>query len=602
MVKLANPRNTLLLEASWEVLNPVGGIHTVIRSKAAVASKKWGENYYLLGPNIHPEVQVEWEPLSDLSGPVGGAIKKMRTMGYGVELGTWQIAGRPKAILFDLEPGMARLGEIKSALWNDHRIPCGNISEPLVEQVLAFGYLLTIFLRLLSEINGGKKQLIAHFHEWMVGTPIANLRKAGLPVQTVFTTHATILGRYLAMNDNEFYEHLPFYKWSQEARRFNIECQAHIERAAAHGAHVLTTVSEVTGNECHHLLGRKPDVILPNGLDIERFSVLYELQNLHRINRDKIHEFVIGHFFPTYSFDLENTLYFFTSGRYEYRNKGFDLTLQALARLNWKMKLEKIDTTVVMFFITHRPFHSLNPKVLQSRAMLDKLRQTVEIIQKQVGEKLFFQLATSGNFQLPKLDDFVSEYWKLALKKTLRSWKSDELPLILTHILENDSTDEILNFLRHGNLINQKEDRVKIVYHPDFISPRCPLGHQDYEQFVRGCHMGIFPSYYEPWGYTPLECIACGVPTVTSDLSGFGDYALKHMPGAERKGVYVVRRRDQSYEVQAEQLACWLFDFVRFSRRERMKQRNRLENASQDFDWSNLYQYYERAYHLAKGP
>ena len=165
----------------------------------------------------------------------------------------------------------------------------------------------------------------------MGAAAIPEIRRLNLPVATVFTTHATLLGRYLATGDNWFYNHLPNINWHADAKRYNIEARVLLERAAAHGAHVFTTVSSVTAQECEHLLGRRVDAVLPNGLNIERFIARHESENLHKIYKEKIHKFVMGHFFQSYHFDLNRTLYFFTSGRYEYRNKGFDLT-RALAR------------------------------------------------------------------------------------------------------------------------------------------------------------------------------------------------------------------------------------------------------------------------------
>ncbi|HXA00618.1 MAG TPA: glycosyltransferase, partial [Cytophagaceae bacterium] len=310
-------------------------------------------------------------------------------------------------------------------------------------------------------------------------------------------------------------------------------------------------------------------------------------------------QFVMGHFFHSYSFDLDKTIYLFTSGRYEYKNKGFDITLEALARLNWRMRQENIDTTVVMFFITKQPFQSMNPKVLQSRAVMEEIRQTCDAIEKQVGERLFYAAASSSENKIPALNDFIDDYWKLRLRRTIQSWKSNELPIVVTHNLYHDDKDEILNFLRTANLVNNWYDKVKVVYHPDFISPTNPLFGMEYGQFVRGCHLGVFPSYYEPWGYTPLECLASGVPAVTSDLSGFGDYVIKNIPEQEEKGIYVVTRRDRSFDDAANQLTNQLFSFVKMNRRDRITQRNRVESASELFDWKKLGTYYDKAYNIA---
>jgi glycogen synthase len=308
----------------------------------------------------------------------------------------------------------------------------------------------------------------------------------------------------------------------------------------------------------------------------------------------------MGHFFQSYSFDLDKTLYFFTSGRFEYSNKGFDMTLEALARLNYMLQRDNIDMNIVMFIVTKQPYHSINPEVLHSRALMEEIQATCDNIQKQVGKQLFKAAASSDQAQtLPDLNQFVDDYWRLRLRRTLQSWKTWSLPKVVTHNLVYNDQDEIIKYLRTANLVNNQHDKVKIVYHPDFISPTNPLFRMEYGQFVRGCHLGIFPSYYEPWGYTPLEAMASGVPSVTSDLSGFGDYALKNLEDLEEKGIYVVHRNHKSFHESAGQLANILYSFIVQSRRERINQRNRVESASEHFDWINLREYYDRAHQLA---
>lgn len=599
-MKSMEPAEEFLIETAWEVCNQVGGIYTVIRSKVPSISEKWNGNYLLIGPYFHGKASAEFEPITqiDPNDIIGKIVDRMRHQGLEVHYGYWLVSGRPKVLLFNPFSVFPRLGEIKYMLWADHNISTPD-GDDLLNQVVAFGFLVKLFLKELVSEKKFNKKIVTHFHEWMVGTVIPDIRKENLPVTTVFTTHATLLGRYLAMNDHEFYEHLPYYNWEAEAKNFNIESMVRIERAAAHGAHVFSTVSEVTGRECQYLLGREADIILPNGLNIERFTALHEFQNLHLQYKEQIHEFVMGHFFQSYSFDLDKTLYFFTSGRYEYKNKGYDLTLEALARLNWKMKEAGMDTTVVMFFITKQPYSTINPKVLQSRAVMEEIRETCEAIEKQVGNRLFCAAAESDDGKLPDLNAYVDEYWKLRLRRTLLSWKSEELPIVVTHNIYNDDKDEILNFIRSANLVNNSHDRVKMVYHPDFISPTNPLFGMEYGQFVRGCHLGVFPSYYEPWGYTPLECMASGVPAVTSDLSGFGDYVIKNVEKPQKKGIYVVNRVNDNFYGSAEQLANMLFSFVNMSRRDRIQQRNLVESSSEDFDWQNLTKFYDQAYKLA---
>jgi len=310
----------------------------------------------------------------------------------------------------------------------------------------------------------------------------------------------------------------------------------------------------------------------------------------------------MGHFFQSYSFDLDKTMYFFSSGRFEFLNKGFDMTLEALRLLNAKLKKAKSDTTVVMFFITKRPVWSINPDVLQSRGVMEEIRQNCDAIIEQVGKRLFHESAASEeDHRLPDLNNLVDDYWRLRYRRTLQSWKKERWPIIVTHNLVDDLNDEILNYLRQNGLINSPDDKVKVVYHPDFINPTNPLFGMEYSDFVRGCHLGIFPSYYEPWGYTPLESIALGVPTVTSDLSGFGDYIIKNIEGPLSKGVFVLPRYKRSFRDSAEKMAAFLFEFANGGRRERMLLRNRAEDLSEHFDWQILLEQYEKAYIMAFG-
>ena len=589
--------NTLLTEIAWEACNQVGGIYTVLRSKVPTMIEKFGDNYCLVGPYVHAYVTTEFEEIKDIEGPFSKAAAKMREMGFEAHFGKWLVTGRPKIVLLNPHSVFDKLGELKYQLWEHHHIEVPD--DDLINQVVAFGFLTKIFIEVLSGKKTKNQNIIAHFHEWMAAIPIPEIKKANLPVSITFTTHATILGRYLAMNDPEFYNHLPFFDWLQEAKNFNIEAQVRIERAAAHGSHVFTTVSEVTAVECQYLLNREPDVVTPNGINIDRFTVVHEFQNQHQKYKERIHQFVMAHFFNNYTFDLDKTLYFFTSGRFEFRNKGFGLTLEALARLNYMMQKERIDKTVVMFFITKQPYHSINPDVLQSRAVMEELRQTCQSIEKQVGSKLFHEAAEIPDSKLPELSKYVDDYWRLRFRRTLQSWKSDRLPPIVTHNLINDTDDPILMFLRSANLVNNASDKVKIVYHPDFIVAANPLWGIDYDQFTRGCNLGVFPSYYEPWGYTPLESIARGVPAVTSNLSGFGDFVVHNIPNSEEKGIIVIDKVKNTFHESAQQLADELLKFVKQNLRERVEFRNKSEAASVNFDWNSLVKHYDKAYLLS---
>lgn len=604
MSKRSSPSSIILpkahlVEIAWEVCNQVGGIYTVIRSKVPCVMEHWAGRYCLVGPYLTKHVNAELEFRDDVQDIFGQAAAVLRKRGYHIHYAEWLVTGKPRVVL--INPNVIEdqaLHVVKYLLWKNHGISTTN-ENPLLNQVIAFGYLTKMFLDEVSKLSGEDLPLIAHFHEWMASLPILDMKREGSPVKTVFTTHATQLGRHLAINSPFFYSHLPFFNWQEEAKKFSIETEAAIEFHSAQSCDLFTTVSEVTARECKHLLKRKPDAVLPNGLNIHRYESDHELQNLHTQHKEGIHQFVMAHFFHSYTFDLQKTIYFFTSGRFEFKNKGFDLTLDALVQLNEQLKNENADVTVVMFFVSKRDYYSLLPEVLHSKAMMEEIRQTCDAIVQQVGRHLFTEGTVREDHRLPDLNEFVDEYWKLRYRRTIQSWKTDKLPSVVTHRLVDEKNDEIMRFLKERQFLNAESDKVKIVYHPDFVSFTNPLFGMEYLQFVRGCNLGIFPSYYEPWGYTPLECMASGIPSVTSDLSGFGDYLLRHMPDHDKNGMYVVERGKKSYDWSARQLASYLYTFLKLSRRERDIQRNNVESYSEAFHWTNLLKHYHAVYERA---
>ncbi len=587
---------TPIIECSWEVCNQIGGIYTVLRSKVPAMIDRFGDDYTLLGPLEAKGIDAELEEINQLDDPLGQAVEEFRREGIQIRYARWLVTGRPKVVLIDPNYGASKLSQYQEHYAKTYGLEKDPNNE-LLNRMIVWSKLNYRFLSLVQEKRGQGNKIVAHFHEWMASLPILDLHKHNPEVCTVFTTHATLLGRYLASSYSGFYRNLANYKWEQEARHFGIFPMAQIERLSARYSNSFTTVSEITAKECVHLLGKTPDVITPNGLNIKRYVAMHEVQLKHQEFKEVLHDFTIGHFFPSYHFDLDKTLYFFTAGRYEFGNKGYDVTIRALDLLNKRMKRDGIDTTVVMFFVTNKESWSINPKVLQSNGVLREIQKCVEAIEKQVGKRLYQSAVSSElDHRLPDTSAMVDDYWKLRYRRTIQSWKSDEWPYITTHNLKDDDNDDILNELRRLKMFNSPKDRVKVVYHPEFINSTNPLFGIDYGDFVRGCHLGIFPSYYEPWGYTPLECIARGVATVTSDLSGFGNYVSGQETGGVDHGVQVLRRDSRSEEQVIEDLANHLLEFVKLSRRYRIIQRNRAEDFSERFDWKQLLPEYEKAY------
>jgi len=591
---LTGRSDVYLCESAWEVCNQVGGIYTVVRSKSPYLVEHWGDRYCLVGPYFPEKSFVEFEEHT-IAEPFQGAMEAMRAAGINAVAGRWLVTGKPQVVLLPPDSVKKTVADIKYFLWQNHHVDM-YVTSPLVDDVVAFGHLQRLFYGFLSERLKKEERLIGHFHEWMSASSLGDIRHDLTNVATVFTTHATVLGRCLATGDTSYQHKIASVDWQAEAQRCGLLPEASLERIAAHSAHVFTTVSEVTARECEYLLGRRPEVLLPNGLNIERFVALHEFQNLHRLHKEKINQFVIGHFFPSYTFDLDKTLYYFTSGRYEHGNKGFNLTIESLARLNWRLTRDGADRTVVFFLITNAARRNVNADVLKQRALMDEISRDCEAIKEQVGSRLFGAVA-QGHW--PRFDDLVDEYWRLRLRRDLQAWRTKRYPSVVTHDLADEAGDPILVQLRACHLNNAPEDRVKVVYNPQFISSADLLFRMDYDQFVRGSHLGVFPSLYEPWGYTPLECVALGIPTITSDMAGFGTYVLNTMVDHYENGIMVVRRRNVSFEDAAEQMTEFMYQVAMLDRRERIALRNSVEATSEYFDWHNLGLHYDEAHEMA---
>ncbi|MBS0197378.1 MAG: glycogen synthase [Planctomycetes bacterium] len=597
------PAGPVLFEVAWEVCNQVGGIYQVLRSKAPLMVQRWAERYCLIGPYEPKSAAVEFEEMKPV-GWIGRAVQTLRDQGLMVHYGRWLVPGRPRVLLIEHWQGHERLAEAKHRLWVDHAISTPG-QDHLIDGVVSFADACQRLFAALCEARaaGGRPAaanapIVGHFHEWMGGLAIPTIRHRNLPVAMVFTTHATLLGRYIASSRDDFYDQLPWLDDETESTRFNIQTQHKIERACAHGAHVFTTVSAVTAEECAQLLGRPIDVVLPNGLTIGLYNAGHEQQRLHGEYKEQIHKFTMGHFFPSYSFDLDRTLYIFTSGRYEPKNKGFDLCLEAMARLNVELKAANLGKNVIFFIISRRPTRSINPLAMEKRGVLNELADVCEKITESVRHRLFVRAASGGKLHL---EDLIDEYWMLRYRRAQHALKQHCLPMAVTHILEDDQGDPVLNQIRYLNLINYEHDPVKVVYSPDFITPTNRLWGMEYDQFVRGCHLGLFPSMYEPWGYTPLECAAMGVPSVTSDLAGFGRYVQENYPNPEQHGMMVLRRRGRPFHEAAAVLAKYLLEFCKMERRDRIALRNEVDKRSWDFDWSKLGRAYHAAHDLAIG-
>ncbi|EDQ84121.1 uncharacterized protein MONBRDRAFT_39385 [Monosiga brevicollis MX1] len=551
----------MTFEVAWEVCNKVGGIHTVIKTKVPQTVAEVGErNYVCVGP-FFPQARTDVEELEPKSEVLAATLDAVRSQGLQLVYGRWLIEGAPQVLLVDIEASRHRIDEWKKDLWEQTGIGCP-WDDKESNNAIIFGYLVAWFMGEYlhqSEVLRGSHQqcVVAHFHEWLAGVGLILCRIRKFRLATIFTTHATLLGRYLCADPKcDFYNNLPYFDVDKEAGDRQIYHRYCIERGSCHSAHIFTTVSKITAYEARHLLKREAEVITPNGLNVVKFSALHEFQNLHAKSKAKIHQFVKGHFYGhiTDEWDLDKTLYFFTAGRYEFVNKGCDLYLESLARLNHMLRQTGSDVTVVAFVIMPAKTANFNVEALRGQAVVKNLTDTVKTIQGKVGAKMLEQVMRG---ELPQSGELLDQTDVLKLKRGLLGAQRDSLPPVITHNLEDDSKDEVLGcirrFVRHG-----KRRR-------------------------------------EPWGYTPAECTVLGVPSVTSDLSGFGLFLREHVEDPSQYGIYVIDRRFKAPEESIQQLTEHMFDFCCLNRRQRINLRNRTERLSDLLGWSTLQDYYYMA-------
>ena len=348
-----------LFEVSWEVCNKVGGIYTVLTSKAQYVNNN-SFDYTLIGPYFQNARNHDFleeavpEELKD-------SFNELKNEGIPCRFGRWMIKSEPAVILVDFSSLFVQRDEVRRKLWEDYQVNSLGAEFDFDEPVL-FSIAAARVIDKLQRRKSGKT--IAHFHEWMTGAGLLWLKKNNPKISTVFTTHATVLGRAIASSSPDFYSFIGKVDVEKEANARGIVAKHHIEKASAHNADVFTTVSEITGIEAGYLLSKKPQAILPNGIDLAEFSAFEELSIRHSHLKHVIKDFIISLFFPYYSFDLDETLLFFTIGRYEFANKGIDVFIDSLGKLNERMKKENTQKTIVSFFFVPAEFIVINTYVI----------------------------------------------------------------------------------------------------------------------------------------------------------------------------------------------------------------------------------------------
>lgn len=584
----------LLFEASWEVCNKVGGIFTVVKSKIVFMQKFYKENYILVGPYFPDKAKDFREKICppDLKE----IFEELRNEGINCHFGNWMVAGNPKTVLIDFNKFASKDNDIKKEFWEKYKIDTlgteyHDFDEPMVWAV-AVGKLIEKFA-----LKNPDKKIAAHFHEWMAGAAIPYLKIKKCKVATTFTTHATMLGRTLAGNNIDLYSMLDNIDPEEEARKFGVTAKFLMEKVCANISDAFTTVSEITGLEAEKILGKKPDVLVLNGLDIMGFPSIEDASIKHKHFKNKVYEFFLSYFFPYYSFDLSKTLIYFIFGRYELKNKGIDMMIEALAKLNQKLKDAHSDKTVVAFFFIPGNARAIRPEIVESRILYDDIKDFVDENMDDIKNKMLYNMI--GNKDLSVNMKILKESQEEELKRRIHRLKREGNPPLSTHEYYDENNDAILNLFKKNSLLNKKDDKVKVIAYPIYLSGADGLLNTDYYETIMAGHLGIFPSYYEPWGYTPLESAALGVAAVTTDLAGFGRYIKPKLPKGPDKGIFVIERYNKNYDESVNQLFKVMEYYAGLDKKQRIKNKIEARNLASLADWKILVEYYIKAHNIA---
>lgn len=588
------PKSDLFFEISWEVCNKVGGIYSVITSKAKQMLSAYKENYYAVGPFFSGKTYAGEFTHKEPPAVLKQVFEKLHKEGIMCIFGTWLIEGEPNTILIDYSNYKHKINDIKGEYWNNFKIDSLHSQYHDYDEPILWSSCVGMLIEEIKKIES-KRKIVAQTHEWLAGGALLYLKSRKVNVGTVFTTHATMLGRTLAANDVDIYGNLDKIKPEEEAYKHGIQDKFLTEKACALNADAFTTVSEITGIEAAAFFGKKPDVLLFNGNDTKIFPTFDEASIQHKVLKNKLKKFMMFYFFPYYQFDLDNTLFYFLAGRYEFKNKGVDLYIDALKNLNDELKAKKSQTNVVAFIWVPAGVKEIKPEILESRTFFEDVYDSVHDAAEDVKDRLVY-----GMLSKSKIDDtfLLGENAQKVISRKVTKLKREGNPPLCTHNLYNESNDVILNTLKQKGLNNSKEDNVKVIFYPIYLGGADRLTDLNYFEGIMACHLGVFPSYYEPWGYTPMETGSLGVASITTDLAGFGRYIKKHANG-KNPGIYVLEREGKTYEHSLNSLSNMFLKFAEGSKQDRIENKLKAKNLADMADWNKLAENYIKAHNIA---
>lgn len=531
----------LLFETSWEVCNKVGGIYTVLSTKANTLRKLYDDNVIFIGPDVwdkknkspyfssRPSLLADWQKTANLP------------YGITVRVGRWKVPGRPIVVLVGFQGLYAVKDEFYGKMWElfgvDSLHAYGDYDEGC-----AFAHAAGIVIESLCRYLGvAGKRIVAHFDEWTTGMGLLYTKWKLPEIATVFTTHATCVGRSICGNGKPLYDYMRGYNGDQMARELNMEAKHSLEKTAAHQADCFTTVSDVTAIECEQLLEIRP-FVTPNGFENNFVPKKASYDSKRQWARErllKVAQDLTGHDYP------ENTFIVLTSGRFEYRNKGLDMFLDSIVRLN---DLKSPKQKIVAFIAV--PAWVKGPR----RDLADRLASS-------------------------------------------REWHTGLHDPFITHDLHNPGEDSILCRIRSLTLDNSNEKAVEVFYMPCYLNETDEIIRSTYYDILIGADATVFPSYYEPWGYTPLESVAFGIPTITTSLSGFGRWVENSSEAKfEASGTNVVCRTDSNYSEAVNSIAESLHYLTTLTSNGLKRVKAGAFATADKAAWSAFMQYYVDAY------
>lgn len=539
----------VVFETSWEVCNKVGGIYTVLSTRAKTLVRKFKDHLIFIGPDVWGEHE---NPLFTEDKKLYPEWKKAALEeGVRVRIGRWEVPGNPIAVLVDFQPFFAQKNEIYGRAWELFRVDSLHAYGDYDEASM-FSYAAGRFAAALCKHCFAGRKIIYQAHEWMSGLGMLFLQHECPEVRTIFTTHATSIGRSIAGNNKLLYAYFKGYNGDQMAAELSMEAKHSIEKQSAHRCDCFTTVSEFTDAECAQLLDKPADVVLPNGFELDFVPKGAELEKKRAAARRRIFDIAEALTGETYA---DDTMIISTSGRNDFRCKGFDVYLESMRRLNEQLR----GSQRKVLSLIEVPCWLLGPR--------EDLRA------------------------------------RLADEKALRSHAyTTPLPTpMITHDLHNLNEDRILCLIKDLGLDNRPENPVKVILVPCYLDGTDGIFDQHYYDVLIANDLTLYPSYYEPWGYTPLESVAFKIPCITTDLSGFGQWVNAELghTGRLSDGVSVLHRDDNNYFECAEAICADVRNYLEMNEQTHATLRRRAEQFAEKAQWKHFIRYYYEAYDFA---